>query len=79
MERNATCETEGFFISTILMPYLLRVNVSLFIFLDPLPFVISGQNSFKGRAVTPHVTEILNQFLNPQLSPKARTNQVTKV
>jgi hypothetical protein len=42
MERKATCEMRGFFISTISMPYLLRVKVSLFIFLKSPSFCNLG-------------------------------------
>jgi hypothetical protein len=67
------------FISTILMPYLLKVKVPLIIFLDFPSFHNLGMRFLlAGRVITPRVIEIINQFLNPQLSPKARNNQVTK-
>jgi hypothetical protein len=38
-----------------------------------------GQHLPLAKFVTPHVTETLIKFLKPQLTPKARTHQVTKV
>jgi hypothetical protein len=82
MERKATCEMRGFFISTISMPYLLRVKVSLFIFLKSPSFHNLGTRFLLrrgGGGVTPRVMETLITSLKLQLRPKARDNQVTKV
>jgi hypothetical protein len=83
MERKATCEMRGFFISTISMPYLLRVKVSLFIFLKSPSFCNLGTRFLlrrgRGGGVTPCVMETLITSLKLQLRPKARANQVTKV
>jgi hypothetical protein len=38
-----------------------------------------GQHLPLAKFVTPHVTKTLIKFLKPQLTPKARTHQVTKV
>jgi hypothetical protein len=43
-----------------------------------LPLVLSQDGNMVD-SITPRVTETLIKFLKPQLTPKARTHQVTKV